>query len=64
MVNYPENLKFYYNNLELSVADYFSYLVVDFKPGGSFSLAQASPKLISDEMVIYVNLETFHPILD
>ena len=36
----PRNLKFYYNNVELSIADSFSYLGVVFTPGGSFSLAQ------------------------
>ena len=36
----PRNLKFYYNNVELSIANSFSYLGVVFTPGGSFSLAQ------------------------
>ena len=36
----PRNLKFYYNNVELSIAESFSYLEVVFTPGGSFSLAQ------------------------
>ena len=36
----PRNLKFYYNNVELSITDSFSYLGVVFTPGGSFSLAQ------------------------
>ena len=36
----PRNLKFYYNNVELSIVDSFSYLGVVFTPGGSFSLAQ------------------------
>ena len=35
----PRNLKFYYSNVELSIADSFSYLGVVFTPGGSFSLA-------------------------
>ena len=36
----PRNLKFYHNNVELSIADSFSSLGVVFTPGGSFSLAQ------------------------
>ena len=36
----PRNLKFYYNNVELSIADSFFYLGVVFTPGGSFNLAQ------------------------
>ena len=36
----PRNLKFYYNNVELSIVNSFSYLGVVFTPGGSFSLAQ------------------------
>ena len=34
------NLKFYFSNVELSIADSFSYLGVVFTTGGSFSLAQ------------------------
>ena len=33
------NLKFYYDGLELSIVESFSYLDVVFTPGGSFSLA-------------------------
>ena len=38
----PRNLKFYYDVLELSIVETFSYLGVVFTPGRSFSLAQST----------------------
>ena len=38
----PRNSKFYYDSLELSSVESFSFLSVVFMPGGSFSLAQST----------------------
>ena len=37
-----KNLKFYYDGLEVSIVESFSYLGVVFTMGGSFSLAQST----------------------
>ena len=33
----PRDMKFYYNNVELSIVNHFSYLGIVFSTGGSFS---------------------------
>lgn len=38
----PRNLAFYYNNSNIDIVSKFSYLGIDFTPGGSFSEAQST----------------------
>ena len=37
----PRNLRFYFNDIELSIVESFSYFGVVFYPGGSYSSAQS-----------------------
>ena len=51
----PRNLKFYYDGLELSIVESFSYLGVVFTPGGSFSLAQSTLSSQAQKTIFRLN---------
>ena len=61
----PRNLKFYYNGSELSIINSFSYLVVVFTPGGSFSSAQSTLYGQAQKTIFRLNsyLYKFHHII-